>query len=125
MAARPLRESIFDPDLRRVNFFNGRLLSGEDLTREQDANERSGRRLGRAIGEGIAHGLEVSPTPGSDRVRQPVLSVTPGLALSRRGDTLMLADPVELSLKELPSSGDTGGSPISTFAVWPARGCTS
>src|SRR5262245_66274900 len=99
MAAKALSESIFDPDVRRINFFNGRLLSGEDLSREQAANEQGRRRLGRAIGDGIAYGLEVAPTPGSDRVRQPVISITPGLAISRRGDTLLLADPVDISLR--------------------------
>jgi hypothetical protein len=116
MAVRPLGESIFDPDVRRINFFNGRLLSGEDLTHEQGANEQVARRLGRATGEGIAYGLEVVPTPGSDRVRQPTLSVAAGLAVSRRGDTLQLADPVEISLKELPRV-DAAGSPITTFSV--------
>src|SRR6266498_1915968 len=116
MAAKTLSEPIFDSDVRRVSFFNGRLLSGEDLTQEQLANEESGRRLGRAIGEGVAYGLEVRPTPGADRVNQPVLTITPGLAISRRGDSLHLADPVDIALKQLPASNGAN-APVVTFSV--------
>ena len=48
-----------------VHFFNGRLLTGEDLAREQAANERERRRLGLSLGTGVVAGLEVSPTVGA------------------------------------------------------------
>src|SRR5579859_3457164 len=116
MPTKPYSEPIFDPDVRRVNFFNGRLLSGEDLAHEQDANEQSARRQGQAIGEGVAYGLEVGPTPGSDRVASPTPSVTAGLAVNRRGDTLLLADPVDISLTQLPGTNGTSAQ-ITTFSV--------
>ncbi len=55
-----LQQPILDGGIRSINFFNGRLLSARDLTREQSANREADRRLGQAIGEGIAYGLEVS-----------------------------------------------------------------
>ena len=39
--------------LRSANFFNGRLLTGDDLRREQATQQARLRRLGRAVGERI------------------------------------------------------------------------
>jgi hypothetical protein len=50
-------------------------------------------------------------------VANPTLSVTAGLALNRRGETLLLADPVDLTLTQLPSANGTSGAAITTFAV--------
>jgi len=47
-----------------TNFFNGRLLSGEDLTREQQARRAVAQQLGHAVGDGVAYGLWVA---GTDR----------------------------------------------------------
>ena len=44
----------------RSFFFNGRLLSAEDLTREQAARDGAERRLARLIGCGVAEGLTVT-----------------------------------------------------------------
>jgi hypothetical protein len=117
MPIQALKEAIFDRDVRTVNFFNGRLLTAEDLSREQNASREERRRLGRAIGSGIAYGLEVAAAPGSDRVSAPSVTITPGLAIDRRGQTLALADPVELSLKALPADPSAVPPPISAFAV--------
>src|SRR5579864_2625497 len=117
MVTRSFADPIFDTDVRRVNFFNGRLLSGEDLSFEQDANEQSVQRLGMATGEGVVYGLEVTPTAGSDRVANPTLTVTAGVALNHRGDTLRLADPVDISLTQLPASSTSSSGDITMFAV--------
>ena len=35
----PLTQPVYDPNVRRVNYFNGRMLSAEDLGAEQAANQ--------------------------------------------------------------------------------------
>ena len=69
-----LQQPILYGGILSINFFNGRLLSARDLTREQSANRESDRRLGQAIGEGIAYGLEVSKSTASTQ-QAPVVTV--------------------------------------------------
>ena len=78
---------ILDKGIRSVNFFNGRLLTGRDLGREQDARREADARVGRATGSGIACGLEVA-LEGDPRNR--AVKITAGLAVSRAGQTLLL-----------------------------------
>ncbi|HSE15978.1 MAG TPA: hypothetical protein VLB46_02935 [Pyrinomonadaceae bacterium] len=103
-----LQQPILDGGIRSINFFNGRLLSARDLTREQSANREAERRLGQAIGEGIADGLEVSKSNASTQ-QSPVVTVEAGLAINRLGQTLMLATKTEIALvrKATPGAGST------------------
>lgn len=96
--ANDLLTLILDGGIRSPNYFNGRLLSGEDLNLEKAANRDSRRRLGRAIGDGVAFGFEVAETTGVSTVNQPVVTVMPGLAVNRRGQTLMLTTKTDVSL---------------------------
>lgn len=84
---------ILDGGVRSINFFNGRLLSGEDLTREQAANREWLGRLGRSLGEGVVGGLFLNAVPG-----KPAVTVSPGMAMSSLGQALQLSDTFELSL---------------------------
>src|SRR5262245_30677159 len=102
-----LQTLVFDGGIRSVNFFNGRLLSGEDLSQEKAANREARRQLGRALGDGIAYGLEVSETPGLSTRQAPVVTVEPGLAVNRQGQTLGLTTRVDLSLVRPMASGAT------------------
>lgn len=90
-----LLKPILEGGVRSTNFFNGRLLSSDDLIREQAANRAWLGRLGRLVGSGVAWGLNVAPsrTPG-----KPAVLVNPGLAVNALGQTLQLAEPVEVSL---------------------------
>ena len=92
-----LAEAITDGGISNTNFFNGRLLTAEDLRTEQTANRQQRQMLGRALGAGIIYGLEVKPTPGAP---SPVSQVTvsAGLALNRRGQPLVLTADVNLAL---------------------------
>jgi hypothetical protein len=111
MSTRRLSEAILDGGIRSVNFFNGRLLSGEDLTAEQQARQQADERLGRAIGDGIAYGLEVAQPPA--KRSQPSVLVNEGLAINRRGHALQLSQETEVVLvRPLTSSG----APASGFA---------
>jgi hypothetical protein len=100
--------------LRSVNFFNGRLLTGDDLRREQSTLQSRLARLGRTAGEGIAYGLEVQTTIGSSSKERPVVTVDAGLALTRSGIALELAAAVDVSLaRDRPAPG---GEPGGLFA---------
>jgi hypothetical protein len=94
---RQIAEAILDGGIASVHFFNGRLLTAEDLTQEQAANRAWRLRLGQALGDGVARGLGVVRGPGDARLT-PVVTVTPGLAVNRLGETVALDTPVDLSL---------------------------
>ncbi len=137
--ARQLDETILDGGIRNTHFFNGRWLTAEDLRTEQEANRGHHRQLGRAIGEGVVQGLEVELADAGSGSRVPRVTVSAGLALNHRGDTLALAQGVELALtqriEEVPpeaglfsSCANPGGELILTgagayvLAVCPASG---
>ncbi|HEX6623403.1 MAG TPA: hypothetical protein VF064_06795 [Pyrinomonadaceae bacterium] len=88
--SRKLKEPILDQGIRNVHFFNGRLLTANDLKAEQVAGREQRRHLGSAVGEGVVSGLEVVlESPGSTTA-DPVVAVTKGLALNRTGHVLSL-----------------------------------
>ena len=96
MSTAELLKPILESGIRSVNFFNGRLLSGEDMSREQLANREARKLIGQAVGDGVAYGLEVIKTPGAGT--SPRLTVQPGLALNRCGEPLRLSAAADLSL---------------------------
>jgi hypothetical protein len=96
MSAVDLLQPILEGGLQRNNFFNGRLLSAEDLRAEQDAAREQDHHLARAIGDGVAWGLRVSVV--SAGAENPRVLVREGLALNRRGDLLSLSDDAEVTL---------------------------
>jgi hypothetical protein len=100
-----LTEPITEGGIPWINFFNGRLLSGEDLSKEQNSNLEGRRRLGRAIGEGVAYGLEVSALKDVDTRETPYVVVERGLAINRLGQTLWLENQTKVRLKR-PVNGD-------------------
>jgi hypothetical protein len=93
-----LTEAITEGGIPWINFFNGRLLSGEDLSKEQDSNLKGRRRLGLAIGEGVAEGLEVSNPTGVNTRETPYVIVEAGLAINRQGQTLRLESQTKVKL---------------------------
>jgi hypothetical protein len=114
MSTVQLADAILDGGLQSVNFFNGRLLSGEDLTQERAANRAVSGRLGQAIGSGIVHGLEVAEAVGVSTVANPVVTVQPGLAVNIPGQPLLLpaATNVALTLTDSTAPATPG-----TFSV--------
>jgi hypothetical protein len=93
-----LQTPILNSLMRSVNFFNGRLLTGEDLTTEQQVNRSAHNLLGRAIGPGVVDGLEVSTSAKLNSVQNPALTVAKGLSINRRGAQLLLADDTDVAL---------------------------
>jgi len=97
MAATDLLTPLLDGGIRRSNFFNGRLLTAEDLRGEQAA-ERAGRALlGRALGAGVATGLMVAPIPGA-AAGTPAVRVFAGLAVDGLGQAIALPEDAEVRL---------------------------
>jgi hypothetical protein len=94
-----LNQVILNGGLPSINFFNGRLLSSEDLNMEKEFNNEGRRRLGRAIGDGILEGLEVTfdDTPSTDPTKA-VVHVRPGAAINRNGQYLALPQNIDVSL---------------------------
>ncbi len=105
MSTKQLDETILD-EIRSVNFFNGRLLSGEDLKQEQQANRAWNERLGQAIGTGIVYGLEVSKAP--TREGEPsAVRIEAGLAINGFGQIVKLDNSIDVSLALSANSSTT------------------
>ncbi len=96
--ASDLLTSILEGGIRSPNFFNGRLLSGEDLNMEKAANRDARRHLGRALGDGVAFGFQVVENADLSTIDRPVVTIMPGLAVNRRGQTLMLKTKTDVAL---------------------------
>jgi hypothetical protein len=96
---------ISGSEVRSVNFFNGRLLTGQDLSREQDAGRAARLALGRALGAGVACGLLVEPGP-TPAGAAPVLSVHSGIAVNASGQVLVLPVRTHVSLAAAPPGSD-------------------
>jgi hypothetical protein len=102
--------------IRSVNFFNGRLLAGEDLSAEQQAQRAERLLLGRAVGDGVSYGLEVYEDPARSSLAQPIVSVEPGLAVSSAGATLALDRRTDVALASVALTiidSDTGAGVFS------------
>jgi hypothetical protein len=104
-----LEQPVGDGGIESVNFFNGRLLTGGDMAREQRARRDAEGRLGEALGDGIAFGLDVSALPpdGDDPLASIV--VQPGLAISRAGQCLRLTQPERIRLSRTDSTSFASG----------------
>ena len=109
-----LQSPFLDGGIRSINFFNGRLLSAEDLSQQATAHQEANRHLGLTIGEGVASGLQVSPTAAVNTQNDPRVTITPGLAINRLGRTLALPTEVDVSLAR-PQNNETSTPASATF----------
>jgi hypothetical protein len=91
-----LQQPVLKGSLRATNFFNGRLVTDTDMTREQDARREAVWRVGRAAGDGIVYGLEVEKGVSADG--EPIVNVSQGLAVNRHGQTLSLSQDASVNL---------------------------
>ncbi|HEX8281828.1 MAG TPA: hypothetical protein VF588_00500 [Pyrinomonadaceae bacterium] len=110
MSSRQLLEPITDSGIQNVNFFNGRLLTADDLSAVLDSSRGHDRQLAKGIGEGVVHGLEVELANSSTQA-QPVVRVGGGLALCRSGNPVALSVPtVDVALvKSAPTFAADAG----------------
>src|SRR5437870_10806148 len=90
-----------DGGIHATYFFNGRILSREDMKREQDHEKAIHERLGLADGDGIVRGFEVEAKAiGGSSIGDPVVTVHAGLAVNRLGQTVALDRDVDVALKK-------------------------
>lgn len=82
-----------DPRLTRTHYFDGRLLTAEDLTRDQIYLDQRLRELGRILGSGVMAGLALS----FDRFTG-LLTLQPGQGLTALGRVLELGTPLTVNL---------------------------
>lgn len=104
-------QPVLTDGISSVAFFNGRLLTGEDLTREQLATTEARLRVGRALGSGVVCGLGVSLKASTD-LNRPVLTVEPGRAVNARGAVMELSSGVDVALTR---ESATGSGPEAIF----------
>jgi hypothetical protein len=100
MSTKQLSEVITSGGIRSINFFNGRLLTAEDMTAEQTTRRAADARLGKALGAGIAYGLEVTQSVAN--ATAPIVTVQPGLAISASGQALSLSEAADVALARPP-----------------------
>lgn len=98
-----LNQPVIASGEARTFFFNGRLLSAEDLQREQGQREAGQRRLAQLIGCGIATGLGVTAGVGSTE-----LSIGAGLGVTPSGDVIEVGN-LEIDLQTASRPRRAGG----------------
>lgn len=92
---------ILDGFRRRPRYFDGRFLTGADLTRDQDYVRQRQADMARAAGTGVISGLRVS---NRTLTRGQTLSISAGVGLTPSGDVVMLNKARNVPLLDLPTS---------------------
>jgi hypothetical protein len=100
-----------------INYFDGRLLTAEDLAAEQRATHDRLARLARVLGGGVASGLEV--TLASTAAGVPAVRVQSGLAFNAAGEALALDAAMTVRLRRRPAA--TGDGPARFETCTPPR----
>ncbi len=95
------RVADVDPRLTRSHYFDSRLLTAEDLNRDQIYLDGRLRELGQALGYGIIRGLELSLDVATGK-----LTVQPGLGVSRAGRVLELTRNLVLDMADRAQLSD-------------------
>jgi hypothetical protein len=104
MSSRQLSEPITDGGIQNVNFFNGRLLTADDLSDVLSSGREHDRQLAKGLGEGVVTGLEVE-LANTSTTAKPVVRVGGGLALCRSGNPVALSVPtVDVALVKAPAT---------------------
>ncbi len=91
---------VLDGQRRRSRYFDGKLLTGADLTRDQDYIRQRQADLARASGTGVVAGLQV--TLGGSTGGQTLL-IQPGHGLTPSGDLVMVASRRAVPILDLAS----------------------
>lgn len=84
-------QADFNPLLTRTHYFDGRLLTAADLTREQLYLDQRLREVGAALGSGVVRGLRARLAGGR-------VTIEPGLAITAAGRVLELRAPLTVDL---------------------------
>lgn len=92
---------VLDGLRRRPRYFDGKFLTGADLTRDQDYIRQRQADLARATGTGVVAGLDVS-VEGSAGGEHVVIA--PGHGVTPSGDLVMVTARRRVALLDLPAS---------------------
>ena len=91
---------VLDGLRRRPRYFDGRFLTGADLTRDQDYIRQRQADLARASGTGVVAGLQVGLTgsPGGE-----MLTITPGHGVTPSGEIVTVMTRRAIAPLDLPA----------------------
>lgn len=92
---------ILDGLRRRPRYFDGRFLTGADLTRDQDYVRQRQADIARAGGSGVISGLMVEDI---DSLGGQTLRIAAGHGIAPSGDLVMLASQRDVPVMDLPVS---------------------
>lgn len=90
MSFKTLLEPIIESGIKNTNYFEGRLLSGKDLTEQEQANKQHRQQLGKILGHGVVNGLEVSLEKKGAGAEDPIVRINNGMAITLEGDVVEL-----------------------------------
>lgn len=99
-----LNVPITEGGLRHIPFFNGRVLTAEDLQTEQAACAAERRRVGRAVGTGVLDGLFVQ------RASDTTVTVQAGQGLAPSGRVVELPQTTEVTVVSSIEREGTAGT---------------
>jgi hypothetical protein len=86
-------QADLNPLLTRTHYFDGRLLTAADLTRDQKYLDHRLREIGQALGSGVARGLGATLQGGR-------ILLEPGIAVTPAGRVLEVQAPLTLDLND-------------------------
>src|SRR5690348_7928646 len=92
---------ILDGLRRRPHYFDGRFLTGADLTRDQDYVRQRQADMARASSAGVISGLQVR---SFGLARGQTIRIEAGVGLTPSGDVVMLTTQRDVPLLDLPIS---------------------
>ncbi|HVF43552.1 MAG TPA: hypothetical protein VM936_11100 [Pyrinomonadaceae bacterium] len=115
-----LLEPLLEGGIANTNFFNGRLLSAEDLRAEQKAGRQQRSQLGRAVGAGVVDGLWVERAAAGGELAA-VMKVSAGLALNALGQPLALPSDTEVALVRAPEAGGAADAGLFSPCLPPSQ----
>lgn len=92
---------VLDGLRRRPRYFDGKFLTGADLTRDQDYVRQRQADMARAGGAGVIKGLQVEERAID---RGETLRIEPGIGVTGAGDLVMVTKRRQIPLLDLPTS---------------------
>jgi hypothetical protein len=103
-----LDQPILERGISNPTFVNGRILTAQDLTDLQTADQAQHAQLGQALGDGVAWGLEAALVADGSDGQAPVVRLSPGLAINRLGQAIALSVGTDIALAAKPPPTPTG-----------------
>jgi hypothetical protein len=85
----------------RPRYFDGRFLTGTDLTRDQQYIDQRQADLARATGTGVVAGLQVRPL---DTIGGRGVEIAAGQGITPAGDLVMISTTRQIMLDDIPAS---------------------